>query len=216
MGRPPIGKHAMSGAERQARYMERLLGGKATIASVTKQTPADAAKDREIAKLQGEVAKLKTRIAELEAAQQTPAPATDDHTTTAKSPFRGLMSRRALHEWADRLDIPERELGKLEEQIAGRVWLSLLSDHADSAGWIVEMVGTFEAEDFAWALLEAIEKADEEECNTPEAEAQAIAEDNERRQRIRKMHAEGKTLEQIAEEFCDTPARIKHVYLGET
>ena len=27
MGRPPIGKHAMSGAERQRRYLARLLAG---------------------------------------------------------------------------------------------------------------------------------------------------------------------------------------------
>jgi hypothetical protein len=39
MGRPPIGKHAMSGAERQRRYLDRLLAGKA---SVTKPTgPVD-------------------------------------------------------------------------------------------------------------------------------------------------------------------------------
>jgi hypothetical protein len=57
MGRPPIGKHAMSGAERQARYLARLLAGKP---SVTKPDGADSAKDREIAS-------LKARIAEMEA-----------------------------------------------------------------------------------------------------------------------------------------------------
>jgi hypothetical protein len=214
MGRPPIGKHAMSGAERQARYMERLLGGKAA-ASVTKHTKADETKDREITRLKNHVAELKGRIAELEAVRETAVPATDDDSTAAKS-VRGLMSRKALHEWADRLDIPERELRKLENQIAGGVWQYLLSNPVDTAGEIIEMTSILRAGIFAENLMDAIEKADEEEGSSPEAEAEAIAEDNERRQRIRKMYADGKTIEQIAEEFCDTPGRIKHVYLGET
>ena len=49
MGRPPIGKAAMSGAERQRRYFARLLKPDARLA---------AAKD--------EIAKLRARIAELE------------------------------------------------------------------------------------------------------------------------------------------------------
>jgi hypothetical protein len=53
MGRPPIGKHALSGAERQRRYMAKLLAGKP---SVTKPAQADTA----------EIDKLKTHIAELE------------------------------------------------------------------------------------------------------------------------------------------------------
>jgi hypothetical protein len=57
MGRPPTGKHAMSGAERQRRYLAKLLAGKP---SVTKPTRADDAKDREIAE-------LKTRVRDLEA-----------------------------------------------------------------------------------------------------------------------------------------------------
>jgi hypothetical protein len=58
MGRPPIGKRAMSGAERQRRYLDRLLAGKP---SVTKPKGPDG-RDREIAS-------LKTRIAELQAAK---------------------------------------------------------------------------------------------------------------------------------------------------
>jgi hypothetical protein len=58
MGRPPIGKQAMSGAERQRRYLDRLLAGKA---SVTKPAQPDG-RDREIAQ-------LKARIAELQAAK---------------------------------------------------------------------------------------------------------------------------------------------------
>jgi hypothetical protein len=51
MGRPPIGKQAMSGAQRQQRYMAKLLAGKPS---------ADLAAARR------EIAKLKARIAELE------------------------------------------------------------------------------------------------------------------------------------------------------
>jgi len=50
MGRPPIGKRAMSGAERQRSYLARLL------------EPSEALKNRD-----REIAKLKARIAELEA-----------------------------------------------------------------------------------------------------------------------------------------------------
>jgi DNA repair exonuclease SbcCD ATPase subunit len=61
MGRPPIGKQAMSGAERQRRYLERLLAGKS---SVTKSSaPADTA---DTAKLEAENKRLQARIAELE------------------------------------------------------------------------------------------------------------------------------------------------------
>jgi hypothetical protein len=67
MGRPPIGKHAMSGAERQRRYLEKLLGGKSTVSSVTKQTKADEAKDREIAALRARIAKLEAENAALKA-----------------------------------------------------------------------------------------------------------------------------------------------------
>jgi hypothetical protein len=60
MGRPPIGKQAMSGAERQRRYLDRLLAGKS---SVTKPKGPDG-RDREIAT-------LKARIAELQAAKSS-------------------------------------------------------------------------------------------------------------------------------------------------
>jgi hypothetical protein len=52
MGRPPIGKHAMTGAERQARYLARLIG-KSGKSSVTKPArsavPAIAAAVKTIA-----------------------------------------------------------------------------------------------------------------------------------------------------------------------
>jgi hypothetical protein len=58
MGRPPIGKHAMSGAERQRRYLAKLLDGKS---SVTKQAQPDSAKEREIAALKARIAELERR-----------------------------------------------------------------------------------------------------------------------------------------------------------
>ena len=58
MGRPPIGKHALSGAERQRRYMAKLLAGKP---SVTKSAQPDGIKDREIATLKARIAELERR-----------------------------------------------------------------------------------------------------------------------------------------------------------
>jgi hypothetical protein len=60
MGRPPIGKHALSGAERQRRYMAKLLAGKP---SVTKPAKPD---EREIAALRAELAQARKKIADLE------------------------------------------------------------------------------------------------------------------------------------------------------
>jgi hypothetical protein len=53
MGRPPIGKQAMSGAERQRRYLAKLLEPSAEL----------AAKDREIAALKARIAELKAELA---------------------------------------------------------------------------------------------------------------------------------------------------------
>ena len=57
VGRPPFGKQAMTGAERQRRYMARLLASKPS---------ADlAAAKREIAKLKARIAdKAKRRLRE--------------------------------------------------------------------------------------------------------------------------------------------------------
>jgi hypothetical protein len=51
MGRPPIGKRAMTGAERQRRYLARLLHDGAK---------PDTAKDHEIAALKARIAQLET------------------------------------------------------------------------------------------------------------------------------------------------------------
>lgn len=37
MGRPPIGKHAMSGAERQRKYLDRLLGATEEVAALKRE-----------------------------------------------------------------------------------------------------------------------------------------------------------------------------------
>jgi hypothetical protein len=52
MGRPPIGKHAMTGAERQRRYLERLLNS--------------AKPEQQLSVTQLELAQARMRIAELE------------------------------------------------------------------------------------------------------------------------------------------------------
>jgi hypothetical protein len=69
VGRPPIGKRAMSSAERQRRYWQRVLQGEAA-------QPDDAAKAQSAA-LEQELARARQRIAELEAAvgtQRQPPP----------------------------------------------------------------------------------------------------------------------------------------------
>jgi hypothetical protein len=70
MGRPPIGKQAMSGAERQRRYLTKLLAGNfsATLAADEKDLFAKRAKAyvEAIKNRDREIAALKTRIAELE------------------------------------------------------------------------------------------------------------------------------------------------------
>jgi hypothetical protein len=58
MGRPPIGKHAMSGAERQRRYLAKLLDGKPSV------TKPDNAK--EIVALKAHNTELEEELAELE------------------------------------------------------------------------------------------------------------------------------------------------------
>jgi chromosome segregation ATPase len=70
MGRPPIGKRAMSSAERQRRYWERVLQGKAA-------QPDDGATD--------EIAALKAEIAALRA--KTSARATKPARTTSRPEF---------------------------------------------------------------------------------------------------------------------------------
>jgi hypothetical protein len=68
MGRPPIDKRAMSGAERQRRYLTRLLAGKsnAELAYLKKQFAQLAqAKRQAAAQWQAEKAALKAEIAAL-------------------------------------------------------------------------------------------------------------------------------------------------------
>jgi hypothetical protein len=59
MGRKPIGKRAMTSAERQRRFLAKLSR------NLTDRQVMELA-DREIERLQAENADLKTRIAELE------------------------------------------------------------------------------------------------------------------------------------------------------
>jgi hypothetical protein len=63
MGRPPIGKHAMTDAERQRRHRAQFRDSK----PVTKPAEADKAKDREIASLRARIAELEREKAQREA-----------------------------------------------------------------------------------------------------------------------------------------------------
>jgi hypothetical protein len=83
MGRPPIGKQAMSGAERQRRYLARLLGGKSG--------PSHDAKLVE--RLRAELAQAKARITDLESklASAHQRIATLQATTSSHVPLHGRI-----------------------------------------------------------------------------------------------------------------------------
>jgi hypothetical protein len=57
MGRPPIGKHAMSDAERQRRYMERLNPRAGDNGTVTNETDIKL-----IARLRAEIERLRAKL----------------------------------------------------------------------------------------------------------------------------------------------------------
>jgi hypothetical protein len=75
VGRPPIGKRAMSSAERQRRYWQRVLQGEAA-------QPDDAAKAQSAA-LEQELARARQRIAELETTSTQRRPPPFPHPRTA-------------------------------------------------------------------------------------------------------------------------------------
>jgi hypothetical protein len=96
MGRPPVGKQAMSGAERQRRYLARLLRD-----AKPATTPFDTGA-QELAQTRKELAEAKARIADLEkqkahAAPQRPKPkqprSEDEALTKAKKRIRELQHR---------------------------------------------------------------------------------------------------------------------------
>jgi hypothetical protein len=108
MGRPPIGKQAMSGAERQRRYLDRLLAGKS---SATKPKGPDS-RDRET---------FKARIAELEAEVARLLASKPSVTKPAKPDGRSQLTRSYPRE-AGELDFSEvgklrAENGKLKSDI---------------------------------------------------------------------------------------------------
>ena len=111
MGRPPIGKRAMSSAERQRRYWQRVLQGEAA-------QPDDAAKAQSAA-LEQELARARQRIAELEAAvgtQRQPPPFPHPRTAaewealkakaTAERKAKRAAARRAVAGVQEPPDVP--------------------------------------------------------------------------------------------------------------
>lgn len=87
MGRPPIGKQAMTGSERQRRYLDRLLGAKTDkdadrlIAELRAQL---SERDKRIAELKAEVAMLKA-AAHTQPRQPPPLPRTPEELAAAKA-----------------------------------------------------------------------------------------------------------------------------------
>jgi hypothetical protein len=64
MGRPPIGKRAMSGAERQRRYLDRLLRGAKPTPDTAKLQARIRELEAQLAQTKKELARAKARIAE--------------------------------------------------------------------------------------------------------------------------------------------------------
>ena len=111
MGRPPIGKRAMSSAERQRRYWQRVLQGEAA--------QPDAAAKAQNAALEQELARARQRIAELEAAvgtQRQPPPFPHPRTAaewealkakaTAERKAKRAAARRAVAGVQEPPDVP--------------------------------------------------------------------------------------------------------------
>jgi hypothetical protein len=111
VGRPPIGKRAMSSAERQRRYWQRVLQGEAA--------QPDAAAKAQNAALEQELARARQRIAELEAAvgtQRQPPPFPHPRTAaewealkakaTAERKAKRAAARRAVAGVQEPPDVP--------------------------------------------------------------------------------------------------------------
>jgi hypothetical protein len=111
VGRPPIGKRAMSSAERQRRYWQRVLQGEAA--------QPDAAAKAQSAALEQELARARQRIAELEAAvgtQRQPPPFPHPRTAaewealkakaTAERKAKRAAARRAVAGVQEPPDVP--------------------------------------------------------------------------------------------------------------
>src|SRR5262245_24511677 len=111
MGRPPIGKVAMTAAERVQRYRIKHAVGK----PVTKRNEIDdSAKDRAIAGLKAcndakdrEIADLKARIAELETAAKVATTDLKHHRGESRRVSEGEDTK--LRKIIRRLDSPENE-----------------------------------------------------------------------------------------------------------
>jgi hypothetical protein len=95
MGRPPIGKVAMTGAERTRLYRRRHGADKPVTKPVTKQ--ASAAADAALAQARAELKQAKARIAELEAAKSPPAHnVTSARNITEEGPPSEALKRRIV------------------------------------------------------------------------------------------------------------------------
>ena len=118
MGRPPIGKRAMSSIERQRRYWERVLQAGQIDATLKAENAAlkteieelkarsTAAAQARVAELTRELAAAKARIAELEAASTQRQPPPFPHPRTAAE-WAALKARAAAERKAKRAAMAE-------------------------------------------------------------------------------------------------------------
>jgi hypothetical protein len=72
VGRPPLGKRAMSTAERQRRYWERVLGRGAKSAEAAEATIADLR--RQLAQARADIKRLQEQLAARPKAEKPPRP----------------------------------------------------------------------------------------------------------------------------------------------
>jgi hypothetical protein len=120
-GRPPLGKQAMSGAERQRRYLDRLLGAQANTtlkdenATLKARIAALEADRGENATLKAENATLKAEVVRLQAAA-----AAAPHETSRPRTVADLLARKAQVTAANKAKRAEAKAARLMAAAAER------------------------------------------------------------------------------------------------
>ena len=110
MGRPPVGKTAMTGAERQRRYWLKRQADKPVTKPVAKLASA-AADVAQIAALNKELARAKARIAELEIGRATAGADAEDDTATMRDEI--IKLKTVLEAWGNVVESRESGIMKL-------------------------------------------------------------------------------------------------------
>jgi hypothetical protein len=145
MGRPPIGKTAMTAAERQRRRRAGLAHMPAPAARVTKPVAQPVTEPDDDA----------PRVTEL------------PNLPPGRTP---LVPHDDIVDWADNLDLPYEEIEKLQKEIAKlgpliarRLLATFADEPEEGARWVVRELGWRLCDEFRDALDEAITEASDAE-----------------------------------------------------